>query len=63
MSNREMDGYVAMARGISLTEASGGIDLARAPGVAATGVGAILLGCLTHSVRSTDLALDWNDRR
>lgn len=59
MSNREMRECVAMARGISLTEASGGIDLERAAGVAATGVDAISLGCLTHSAPATDLALDW----
>jgi nicotinate-nucleotide pyrophosphorylase (carboxylating) len=50
---------VALCRGISKTEASGGITLARAREVAATGVDAISLGCLTHSAPSVDLSLEW----
>jgi len=51
---------VALCRGVSKTEASGGITLERAREVAATGVDAISLGCLTHSVKSVDLSLEWS---
>jgi nicotinate-nucleotide pyrophosphorylase (carboxylating) len=51
---------VALCKGISKTEASGGITLDRAREVAATGVDAISLGCLTHSARSVDLSLEWS---
>lgn len=50
---------VALCKGISKTEASGGITLNRAREVAATGVDAISLGCLTHSAPSVDLSLEW----
>jgi nicotinate-nucleotide pyrophosphorylase (carboxylating) len=50
---------VSAARGISRTEASGGITLDRAAKVAATGVDAISLGCLTHSAPAVDLSLEW----
>ena len=55
----DMKKCVKMCRGISKTEASGGITLARAREVAATGVTAISLGCLTHSQGSIDLTLEW----
>ena len=51
---------VALCRGISKTEASGGITLDRAREVAATGVDAISLGCQTHSAPSVDLSLEWS---
>ena len=51
---------VKLAKGISLTEASGGITLERARDVAATGVDALSLGCLTHSAPAVDLALEWS---
>ncbi|HNX33209.1 MAG TPA: carboxylating nicotinate-nucleotide diphosphorylase [Kiritimatiellia bacterium] len=51
---------VALCKGISKTEASGGITLNRAREVAATGVDAISLGCLTHSAPSVDLSLEWS---
>ncbi len=51
---------VALCRGVSKTEASGGITLERAREVAATGVDAISLGCLTHSARAVDLSLEWS---
>jgi nicotinate-nucleotide pyrophosphorylase (carboxylating) len=50
---------VELCRGISRTEASGGITLERAREVAATGVDAISLGCLTHSAPAIDLSLEW----
>ena len=52
---------VALCKGISRTEASGGITLDRAREVAATGVDAISLGCLTHSAGSVDLSLEWRE--
>jgi nicotinate-nucleotide pyrophosphorylase (carboxylating) len=51
---------VALCKGISKTEASGGITLERARAVAATGVDAISLGCLTHSAPAVDLSLEWS---
>ncbi|MGN0854711.1 MAG: carboxylating nicotinate-nucleotide diphosphorylase [Kiritimatiellia bacterium] len=59
MSCADMRKCVKMCRGISKTEASGGITLARAKAVAACGVTAISLGCLTHSQGSIDLSLEW----
>ena len=59
MSVEDMRKCVKMCRGISKTEASGGITLERAREVAATGVTAISLGCLTHSAGSVDLSLEW----
>jgi nicotinate-nucleotide pyrophosphorylase (carboxylating) len=59
MSCAEMKKCVRMCKGISKTEASGGITLERAKEVAATGVTAISLGCLTHSAGSVDLSLEW----
>ncbi len=60
MSTTDMKECVALCRGISKTEASGGITLARAREIAATGVSAISLGCLTHSAGSVDLSLEWS---
>lgn len=51
---------VARCAGVSKTEASGGITLERAREVAATGVDAISLGCLTHSAKAVDLSLEWS---
>lgn len=59
MSVADMKRCVRLCRGISKTEASGGITLDRAKAVAATGVTAISLGCLTHSAGSVDLSLEW----
>ena len=59
MSVADMKKCVRLCRGISKTEASGGITLDRAKEVAATGVTAISLGCLTHSAGSVDLSLEW----
>ncbi len=59
MSTADMKKCVKMCKGISKTEASGGITLDRAKEVAATGVTAISLGCLTHSAGSVDLSLEW----
>jgi len=59
MSCEDMRACVKMCRGKVKTEASGGITLERAKEVAATGVTAISLGCLTHSAGSVDLSLEW----
>ena len=59
MGCADMAACVALARGVSRTEASGGITLDRARAVAATGVDAISLGCLTQSAPAIDLALEW----
>ncbi len=59
MSVADMKKCVKMCKGISKTEASGGITLDRAKEIAATGVTAISLGCLTHSAGSVDLSLEW----
>ena len=60
MSCADMKQCVKLCSGISKTEASGGITLDRAREVAATGVTAISLGCLTHSAGSIDLTLEWD---
>jgi nicotinate-nucleotide pyrophosphorylase (carboxylating) len=49
---------VAQIAGRALTEASGGITLARIPEIASTGVDIISVGALTHSIRALDLGLD-----
>ncbi len=59
MSCDDMRACVELARGISRTEASGGITLARVREVAATGVDAISVGGLTHSAPAVDLSLEW----
>ncbi len=60
MSVADMKKCVKLCKGISKTEASGGITLDRAKEIAATGVTAISLGCLTHSAGSVDLSLEWH---
>lgn len=59
MTTEALRACVAEARGQTLTEASGGIEMDRVAEVAKTGVDAISLGCLTHSVRAIDLSLEW----
>ncbi|MFH1476195.1 MAG: carboxylating nicotinate-nucleotide diphosphorylase [Verrucomicrobiota bacterium] len=49
---------VRLCHGRCLLEASGGITLANVKAVAATGVQAISLGCLTHSAPAADLSLE-----
>ncbi len=49
---------VSLAAGRTKTEASGGITMANVEAVAASGVDAISLGCLTHSAPSVDLSLE-----
>lgn len=40
-------------------EASGGVNLANVAQIAGTGVDRISVGCLTHSVTTLDIGLDW----
>lgn len=49
---------VAVCRGVSRTEASGGITLDNVAAVARTGVDAISVGALTHSAPAVDLSLE-----
>jgi nicotinate-nucleotide pyrophosphorylase (carboxylating) len=58
MTCMEMETCVEMCREICKTEASGGIALETLRGVAETGVDAVSVGALTHSVRSVDIAMD-----
>jgi len=58
MTPEQMAACVTRIAGRSRTEASGGITLDRAAAVAASGVDAISLGCLTHSAPSIDLSLE-----
>jgi nicotinate-nucleotide pyrophosphorylase (carboxylating) len=50
---------VRRAKGKAITEASGGVTLARVPALAALGVDVISVGALTHSVKSADIGLDF----
>ena len=65
MSNDDMRKAVEM-RGKNCKpyfEASGGLTLATAPAAAETGVDFMSFGCLTHSVPSLDLGLDFTVER
>ncbi len=57
MDNALLREAVALARGRVQLEASGNMDLARLPSVAATGVDFISMGALTHTVTVGDLSL------
>jgi nicotinate-nucleotide pyrophosphorylase (carboxylating) len=59
MSLEDLRRAVALARGRAKTEASGGVSLRTARGIAETGVDYISVGALTHSARAMDIALDW----
>jgi nicotinate-nucleotide pyrophosphorylase (carboxylating) len=58
MTPQRMRKCVRICRGRALLEASGGITLKNVERVAATGVDAISLGCLTHSAAAADLSLE-----
>jgi nicotinate-nucleotide pyrophosphorylase (carboxylating) len=60
MTNDELREAVAMVGDRFVTEASGGITLATAGGIAATGVDLLSVGWLTHSARVLDIGLDWS---
>ena len=59
MTPEEMRVCVTIVAGRALTEASGGITLAAARGVAEAGVDRISVGALTHSAPALDVALDF----
>jgi nicotinate-nucleotide pyrophosphorylase (carboxylating) len=50
---------VQRCKGRALTEASGGVTLARVRVLAETGVDFISVGALTHSARAVDIGLDF----
>lgn len=56
-----MEDCVRRVNGACRVEASGGITLDTVEAVAATGVDAISLGCLTHSAPAADLSLEFSD--
>jgi len=58
MSAARLRRCVRLCAGQARLEASGGITLANVEAVAATGVDAISLGCLTHSAPAADLSLE-----
>jgi nicotinate-nucleotide pyrophosphorylase (carboxylating) len=59
MTLEDLRRAVTMAKGRSITEASGRITPATAPSVAATGVDLISIGWLTHSAPVLDIGLDF----
>lgn len=61
MSPRLMTQCVEIVGGRAKLEASGGITMANIEDVAASGVDAISLGCLTHSAPAMDLSLEVAD--
>ncbi|MCG2660442.1 MAG: carboxylating nicotinate-nucleotide diphosphorylase [Kiritimatiellae bacterium] len=58
MTPKRLRRCVHLCRGRCSLEASGGITLANVKAVAAAGVQAISLGCLTHSAPAADLSLE-----
>ncbi len=58
MSPPEMKQVVEMVKGRAKLEASGGITLDNVREVAATGVGIISIGALTHSYKALDISLE-----
>jgi len=58
MESGRLRRFVDLCKGRVRTEASGGITLDNAAAVAASGVDAISLGCLTHSAPAVDLSLE-----
>jgi nicotinate-nucleotide pyrophosphorylase (carboxylating) len=63
MSSELMRQCALMANGKCKLEASGGIGLDRMEEISRTGVDAVSLGCLTHSVKSADLSLELVEER
>ena len=61
MTTGQMREAVAMAKGHSLTEASGGVNLKTVRAIAETGVDFISVGAITHSARAMDIALDFDE--
>ncbi len=61
MTTTDLAEAVRRCNGKAFTEASGGITLARIGELAKTGVDAISVGALTHSITSADIGLDFRD--
>jgi nicotinate-nucleotide pyrophosphorylase (carboxylating) len=59
MNDETVAEAVRRAQGRAITEASGGITLARIPALAGLGVDLISVGALTHSVKAADIGLDF----
>ncbi|MGL4286249.1 MAG: carboxylating nicotinate-nucleotide diphosphorylase [Phreatobacter sp.] len=59
MGVEDLTRAVAMVAGRAITEASGRVTPASAPGIAATGVDLISIGWLTHSAPVLDIGLDY----
>jgi len=59
MSLEQLRQSVALVRGRSRTEASGGVNLQTVRGIAQTGVDFISVGAMTHSARAMDIGLDF----
>ncbi len=59
MSLDDLRRAVALAKGRSELEASGGVTLATIRAIAETGVDFISVGAITHSARAVDMALDF----
>ena len=58
MSNQQLIEAVALVKSRIPLEASGGINLTTAQGIAKTGVDYISVGALTHSVPAIDLSME-----
>jgi nicotinate-nucleotide pyrophosphorylase (carboxylating) len=59
MDAASVEEAVRRARGKALTEASGGVTLARVPELARAGVDVLSIGALTHSAPAVDIGLDF----
>jgi nicotinate-nucleotide pyrophosphorylase (carboxylating) len=59
MSLEQLRQSVALVRGRSKTEASGGVNLQTVRGIAQTGVDFISVGAMTHSARAMNIGLDF----
>jgi nicotinate-nucleotide pyrophosphorylase (carboxylating) len=59
MGPEELRRAVVLVDGQAITEASGGITLATAPALAATGVDLLSIGWLTQSAQALDIGLDY----
>lgn len=62
MTVHELGAAVLLIDGRSKTEASGGVNLQTVRAIAETGVDFISVGAITHSARSVDIGLDFDDQ-
>jgi len=58
MTLEQLRECVGICKGKCKTEASGGVNLDTVKAIAETGVDAISVGALTHSVKAADISLD-----